>query len=80
MKRMAAGEPVQKHTRIEEPVHEDAGKVVGAARIRRRPTFTSMESKNKKASGNKKNDTRQKSAMKVLGERVERYDFLKSLA
>ena len=34
MKRLATGEPAQKHTRIEEPAHEDAGKVVGAARIR----------------------------------------------
>ena len=39
-----------------------------------------MEPKKKKASGNKKKDTRQKSAMQVLGDRVERYDFLKSLA
>ena len=55
MKRMTSGEPAQKHTHIEEPIHEDAGKVVGAARIGRRPTFTPMESKKKKASGNKRN-------------------------
>ena len=33
MKRLATREPVQKHTRIEEPVYEDADKVVGAARF-----------------------------------------------
>ena len=39
-----------------------------------------MEPKKKKAFGNKKKDTRQKSATQVIGERVERYDLLKSLA
>ena len=79
MKRVATGEPVQKLTCIEQPVHEDADKVVRLARIRRRPTFTSMESKKKKAFGNKKKDTPQKSAMQVLRERVERYDFFQNL-
>ena len=78
-KRLATREPAQKHTRIEETVREDAGKVVGAARIRERPMLTPTESKKKKSSGNKNEDTRQKSAMEVLGKRVERYDFLKDL-
>ena len=34
MKRHTTGEPAQKHTRIEEPVREDAGKVFRAASIR----------------------------------------------
>ena len=50
MKRLAIGEPAQKHTRIEGPVREDADKVVVGAGVRRRPTFTTMESKKKKAS------------------------------
>ena len=79
-KLMATGEPAQKHARVREAVHGDAGKVVGAARIRREPTFTPMESKKKKASENKKKDESQKSIMQVLGERVERYGFLKILA
>ena len=80
MKRLETGEPAQKHTRIEEPVYEDADKVVGATRIRRRPTFTPVPPKKKEVTSSKKEDTRQKTAMQVLGERVERYDFLKSLA
>ena len=47
MKRLATGEPAQKHTRIEEPVYEDADKVVGATRISRIPTFTSVPLKKK---------------------------------
>ena len=77
---MATEEAAQKHTRIKEPAHEDAGKVVVGAWIRRRPKFTPMKSKKKKASENKKKDIRQKSAMQVLGEIVERCYFLKSLA
>ena len=80
MKRLATGEPTQKHTRIEEPVYEDADKVVGATRVRRRPNFTPVLPKKKKVSSSKKKYTRQKTAMQVLGERVERYGFLKSLA
>ena len=60
MKRLATGEPAQKHTRIEELEVEDASKVVGAARIRPRPTLTPMEPKKKKAYGNKRKDTHQK--------------------
>ena len=57
MKRLATGEPAQKYTLIEEPAYEeDAGKLVGAARISRRPKFTLMETKKKKASGNKRKD------------------------
>ena len=51
-----------------------------AAGIRRRPTFTPVPPRKKKVSSSKKKDTRHKSAMQVLGERVERFDFLKSLA
>ena len=80
MKRLATGEPVQKHTHTEELEYEDADKVVGATRVRRRPTFTPVPPKKKKVSGNRKKDTRQKSARQVLGERIERYDFLKSHA
>ena len=68
MKRLATGEPTQKHTRTEEPVHEDADKLVGAIRIRRRPNFTQIVPKKKKASGNKKKDALQKSSSLVLGE------------
>ena len=77
MKHLATGKLAQKHTRIEEPVREQAERAVGAARIRRRPTFTPIESKKKKVSVIKKKYARQKSAMQVLGGRVERYDFLK---
>ena len=45
-----------------------------------RPTFSPIEAKKKKLSGNQKKDTRQKSAVQVLRERFERYKFLKSLA
>ena len=79
-KQLPTGETAQNHTRIEETVREDTGKVVGAARISRRPTFTLMEPTKKKSPGNKKKDTREKSAMQVLSERVERYYFLKTLA
>ena len=58
MKRLAPRETAQKHTRVEESVDGDASKVVGAPRIRRRPTFTPTEPKKKKASGNKKKDNR----------------------
>ena len=58
MKCLATGEPVQKHSRIGKPVRENADKVVGGSRIRRRPTFTPMECKKQKASGKKKKDTR----------------------
>ena len=58
MKCLATGEPAQKHSRITKPVRENADKVVGGSRIRRRPTFTPMEYKKQKASGNKKKDTR----------------------
>ena len=80
MKRLATGEPAHKHTRIEEPVYEDADKVVGATKVRRGPTFTPVPSKKKKVASSKKKDIRQKTSMQVLGERVERYNFLKSLA
>ena len=40
MKRLDTGKPTREHACIKEQVHEDAGKLVGAARIRRRPTFT----------------------------------------
>ena len=39
-----------------------------------------MDPKKKKASGTKKNDSCRNSAIQILGERVERYNFLKSLA
>ena len=80
MKRLATGEPAKQHTRIEEPVNEDEGKVVVAARVRRRPTSAPVSPKKKMVSSLKKKDTCQKSEMQVLGETVERYDFLKSLA
>ena len=70
MKLLATGEPAQKHNHIEKPVYEDARKVVGVTRISRRPTITLIVPKKNKVSGNMKKDTRQKSAMKVLGERV----------
>ena len=80
MKRLVSGEPAQKHTCIEEPVYEDVDKLVGAARIRRRPKFTLVPLKIKKVSCSKKKDTRQKSAIQVLGQIFDRYDFLKILA
>ena len=79
MKRLDTGEPAQKHTRIEEQVYEDAGKVVRAAKVRRRQTFTPVPPQKQKVSSSKKKDICQKSAMQVLGERFERYYFLKSL-
>ena len=82
-KLLATGNPAQKHTRIEESVHDDACKVVRAGRIRRRPTFTPTQpnkKKKKKEPGNKKKDTRHRSAIQVLEELVRRYDLLKSLA
>ena len=57
--------PAQKHTRIEEPVHEDSGKVFGAPRISWRPTFISTEPKKKKVLVNKKNKARQQSQMQM---------------
>ena len=54
MKQLATGEPAQRYSRIGETVRENAEKVVGAARIGRRPTFTPTGSKKKKASGSKK--------------------------
>ena len=78
MKRPATGEPAHNHACFEEPVHKDVCKVVGITRVRRRPTFTQVPPDKKKVSGSKKKDKRQKSTRKVLGERVERYGFLKS--
>ena len=56
MKRLATGEPAQKHTCVEETVREVADKVFGAAKVRRRPKFTPMEPRKNKASGNKNVD------------------------
>ena len=47
-KRLATEEPAHKQTHIEEPVHEDPRKVVGAAGIRRRPTYTAIEPNKRK--------------------------------
>ena len=80
MNRLATGELAHKHSRIEEKAHKHTSKVIGAARIRRRQKFTPIEPKKKKTSGDKKKDARQNSAMQVLGERVELYDFLQSIA
>ena len=79
MNLLATRESAHKNSRIEEKAHEHASKVIGAARIRRRPKFIPIEPKKKKTSGNEKKEARQKSAVQVLGERVERYDFLKSI-
>ena len=62
-KRIASAEPAQKRTGIEEPIYEDAGKVVGAALTRRRSKFTPVSPKKKKVSSSKRKDTRQKSVM-----------------
>ena len=70
MKRMASGKPAQKHTCVYEPLNEGVG----------RPTFTAIEPKKMKASQSTKKDARQKSAIQVQGAKVERYDFLRSLA
>ena len=48
MKRLATEEPAHKQTHIEEPVHEDPRKVVGAAGIRRRLTYTGIEPNKRK--------------------------------
>ena len=82
MKRSATGEPVQKQVRFEEErgQTQDQGQVLDASRTTRRRVFTPKERPQKKTSGLRKNDTRQKSAIQALGERAERYDFLNSLA
>ena len=48
MKRLATEEPVQKHTRIEQTACEDADKVVGATRVRRRTNLTPFPPKKRK--------------------------------
>ena len=57
MKRLATGEPAQKHTCVEETVREVADKLVGAAKVKQRPKFTPMEPRKKKASGNNNVDS-----------------------
>ena len=71
MKRLVPGEPLYKQTRIEGEVHDEP---------RKTPTFTTVIPKKNKVSGSKRRDTRQKSGMQMLVERVDRYDFRKSLA
>ena len=80
MKHINTVESAHEYTSIEEPLHEDSGKVVGTVAIRKRPAFTTMEPKKKKVAGSKKKGILLKSAMQMLGERVERYDFLEFLA
>ena len=80
MKRLVTGEPAQKHTRIEEPSYEDADRVVGGTRVRRRTNFTPVPPKKKKVSSSKKKDTHKNTATQVLGEAVESYDLLESLS
>ena len=80
MKRLVTGEPLYKQTRTEESVLENPRKVVGAARIKKIPTFTPVTSREDKVSGSKRKDICQKFGMQMLVERVDRYDFRKSLA
>ena len=54
IKQLATSESAQKYTRIEENVHQNAVKAIGAARVRRRPTFTPVLSKKKKVLSFKK--------------------------
>ena len=70
--RLVTGETALKQARIEEIVREDSKKVIGAAGLRRRPTFVPVPLYKKKVSSSNKKDTHQKSAMQVLGERSER--------
>ena len=59
-------------------VQEDRRKVVGEAGTRRRTAFFCAPKK-KKVFGSRKKDSLQKSGMRILGERVERYDLFNSL-
>ncbi len=82
MKRWASGEPEQKQVRFEDPaIHSDvADTPIASTMIRRCPTYTRTVAFRKKNSSVKKKDSRKKSPIQELGERAERYDFLKSLA
>ena len=82
MKRFASGELAQKEVRFGEGAGQVQyqGHVLGATRIRRRLAFTPKGKRRKKTGGLWKKDSIQNSAIQVLGECVERYEFLNSLA
>ena len=73
-------ETVPNHTCIVETVQYDSEKVMVAARMSRRATFNQEGTKRKTARVKKKEEECQKSATQALGERVEKCEFLNSLA